>query len=49
LYGTLEVESANTRNKWTEQRHFKQCCGSGPWILDPVPFWPLDPGSGYLC
>ncbi len=29
-----------------------QCCGSGirclfdPWIRDPVPFWPLDPGSG---
>ncbi len=32
----------------------RQCCGSGsgirclfdPWIQDPVPFWPLDPGSG---
>ncbi len=31
-----------------------QCCRSGsgirclfdPWIRDPVPFWPLDPGSG---
>ncbi len=25
-----------------------QCCGSGSWIRDPVPFWPLDPGSG-MC
>ncbi len=23
-----------------------QCCGSGSGIRDPVPFWPLDPGSG---
>ncbi len=23
-----------------------QCCGSGSGIQDPVPFWPLDPGSG---
>ncbi len=25
---------------------FAQCCGSGSGIRDPVPFWPLDPGSG---
>ncbi len=25
---------------------FNQCCGSGSGIRDPVPFWPLDPGSG---
>ncbi len=25
---------------------FYQCCGSGSGIRDPVPFWPLDPGSG---
>jgi hypothetical protein len=24
----------------------KQCCGSGCGIRDPVPFWPLDLGSG---
>ncbi len=25
---------------------YKQCCGSGSGIRNPVPFWPLDPGSG---
>ncbi len=43
--GTIWTHTAHTRN---------QCCGSGsgirclfdPWIRDPVPFWPLDPGSG---
>ncbi len=24
----------------------KQCCGS--WIRDPMPFWPLDAGSGWV-
>ncbi len=26
--------------------HGNQCCCSGSGILDRVPFWPMDPGSG---
>ncbi len=37
--------------KWQEPSlpcwvNLGQCCGSGYGIRDPLPFWPLDPGSG---
>ena len=39
-------EAVSREGYFVVELDFLQCCGSGSGIRDPMPFWPLDPGSG---